>query len=1008
MAYSNPQPVELAFPLKGVDRSLPARRQPPMTTYELLNVRAFPPSSDRLGGGTREGHSKLFDEDNQAGTSAARRIQGLSVLTEATNITDPSALTRVALSEDWSSQTAGNPTDLGTNWYPFQITSSGARNINASFSINGSQQLALDSGVSSSLRSVLCGFFVDQAVGISMVIKADGQADTNFGNNGGDDQIMNVGPTLGVSNDGTTGILACVSRVGADQVQCKIYEYNLVTFTEKATSATLTLNGSATIIDWTISMTVSAGVVTATFESTGALTGPADLDEELTYETALTGKRGGIGLFCAPTTSVNVDSKVIDSVTLTKLVPPDNTVFADGDPSIANPFDANQYYLPSPFTGIARSAAGTITTTAGGTTSGSAIEPPAIDDTANEWTVQNPGTSNADHGQEVNFAVYTDTTQRLGITLKPKPGGIGFSNDMASPVFRASADGTNALILFLVADNSGSADQGRTIITRVYGVSIVDNVATDLGSIWGTNLILEFRDEDGFRATDDGNNINFYVNGILVYSFSPSVFGNWTTAIADGLAEHAGVGFTGGARVLSTALLPGEFGQIQIVQGDTPAEITFDNVKNKLAIFSAETLQVGDTKELTVTDITGPNLSNPLPMAASFNRKFYAIDGIEEIIIDPATNTSSDWASAVTDGTLPSGCGLVTNFRGSTYLASTNADPTIWYKSRTLDPLDWDYGADPLVSSAVAGNNGEVGQPADAITALIPYSSDYMVFGMSRSLGVLEGDPGYGGQFQIVSNETGIAGPRAFCFDDRGNLYFMGSGGLYRMMRAQFDPEPVGPRKLRRVLEEIDTSTNLIQMGFRPTDRTVRIFITPADGETVGTHVVYDTRTDGFFLDKYPLDFGPWAVAQTMGVTETDRNLILAGNDGYIRRPDDAALSDDGTAISSLVEIVIPEIEMGRAESICQEIQFVTGEGGAAVQWYWFVGDSPEEVRLMTVEDEQYSATGTIQGTGFLDPVGLRETGAAHKIRFGATSSVKRWSLERAIAEMAITTLRRR
>lgn len=1008
MPLPPPKPIELAFPLSGVDRSLPARQQLPLTTYELLNVRAFPPSSDRLGGGSREGFAKLFADI--AGTADNRRIQGLDVLTEATNITDPNQFGSVALAEDWSTQATADPADLGVNWHPVLTYASAGSvsDVHSGYSINGSNQLLLDSGSSNRFNTILSSYFIDKTVGVSMVIVADrtsGTANDGYAANG---QCTNVGPIVASANTGNEGIFACIIATGANTIQCRIYEYSDNTFTQKATSGTLTLDGTATSSNYTIAISVDIdNLVTADFDATGVLTGPADIDETLTYTTALTGKRGGIG--AKPRSSGNsANARTCDSVALTQLIPPNNTIFLSIDPDQANPIDGNNYYLPSGMVGVARDNAGVLTVTASGPTSATDPDWPAIDDSANTIIVTNPDFLNADFGELINFAVYTEQSARYGLTLRMDSAQYDAAEDVASPVFRASSDGRNALILQI--ESSYTSSTGMIRFESIYGTALVDNVATYLGIIRAnpsnSDKIAWFHQLGDMRFTDDGSSINIYVNGVLVYSFDPSSFANWTTDIGTALSASIGVGFTGGVDSGASSSSISEFGKVEVVQGEGNEAINVSNVKNKMAVYSVEKVQIGDTNDLTLVDVTGPVLVNPLPSSSSFNRKFYAVDGNDEIIIDPATNISSDWASAVTDGVLPAGVRLCAFFRGSAYLAATDSDPSIWYKSRTLDPLDWDYGADPQVSSAVAGNNGEVGQPGDAITALIPYSDDYLVFGMARSLGVLEGDPGYGGQFQIASNEAGIVGPRAFTFDDRGNLYFVGAGGLYRMFKGTFAPEPVGPRKLRRVLEEIDINSHLIQLAYRPSDRTVRIHITPTDAETVGLHIVYDTRTDGFFFDQYPLDFGPWAIEQINGTLDIDRNIVTGCNDGYVRRPDDDATSDDGTAIASHVEILVPEAELGRAETICQELQFVLGEGGGTITWRWFSGNSPEEVRLMTVGQEMTS--GTITGTGFTTPAGLRATGAAHKLRLEASSSTERWSIERVMAEMGIINTRRR
>lgn len=1004
MPYPAPSPLDLSFPAGGLDESLPANRQPPLTTYDLLNVRAFPPSSDRLGGGSREGHTKLFSD--AAGSVDGVRIQGLDVLTEATNIIDPDSFSLVLLEEDWSGAVAADPTDLGSNWDPHGVSSSGNSNApHTGFSVNGSSQLLMDA-TTTQLRTLASAFFVDQEAGVSAVVRGQRSAATASGGydaNG----FTNAGVFVAGANILGAMLGAVIVAVGSNQVQCQIIEYSGLTETVRAQSSTLTLVGDTTTTDYTITINRVGTLVTATFTATAALTGPADLDIELTYTTSLTGRRGG--LFMRPSGSAT-NIRIFTEATLTKLVPPSDTVFDQINPATANPIDGNQFYLPATWIGVSRSSAGTLSTTSGGPTSAGDPTWPAVDDTNNTIIVTNPGSSNGDFASERNWAVFIgDASDRRGLTFTIDTAQWNEQSDMGCPVLRISDDYQDGLIFAF--DSTYTSSTGMCDISLETGNdpfrtwALVANVLTRLdGSSGLVGRQICWHKDSKLRITDDGSTIRFYVNGILKHSFDPSGMTNWTSDIGTALATNLRVGFTGGLGS-GSGNVTSEFGTVQVVQGETDASPTFSNIKNKMAIYTVALVQVADTVSGDIDDVVGPVVANPLPSSASFNRRFYAVDGSNEVIVNPATLTAQDWVSAVTDGTLPVGTRLVAFFRGAAYLAATESDPTIWYKSRSLDPLDWDYGADPLVSTAVAGNNGTVGQPADAITAMFPFADDYMVFGMARSLGVLSGDPNYNGQFQIVSREAGIVGSRAFCFDDRGNLYFMGPGGLYRMFRGAFDPEPVGPRKLRRKLEELDLDANLIQMAFRVTDRTVRIFVTPNDGSTVATVFVYDTRTDGFFRDQVPLTHGPWAVTQINGVADIDRNIVLGGNDGYIRRPDDDAASDDGTAISSYIEIPLPEAEFGLVEFIAQEVQFVLAEGGGTITWRWFSGASPEEVRLQTVGQEQ--ASGTITGTGFKTPVGLRATGAAHKIRLEASSASARWAMERITAMLAPTGRRR-
>lgn len=1020
MPPPHPQPADLRFPVLGIDRSLPANLQAPGTTWDMLNCRGFPPSSDQLGGGSREGYSKLFED--AAGTDGARRITGLDVLTESSAITNPDAYTTQEVVEDWSGYTQETGSYLGHIWTPTRFTA-GTATIPNNYQINSSGQLAFNGPGNGSARAVLSSYFIDQAAGVSVTIYAHPQAVTTDQGWGQTSHPDNVGPIL-FNSTVTEAVFAYIVPTASNQVQCRIYTWNLSGgFSQAAASSTITLTGDTTDTDWVITINNVGGFITATFKATGVVSGGGDLDVELTTTTSIDLRRGGIGTR-GPNGipgSPSAFRRFCTAASLTALIPPTTPSFHTLSPTAPNPYDSNQYYVPPQWTAFSRSDAGVLTEYPAGTTSSSAPPWVGVDDTGGTVTGALPGTTNADYGQEFQYAIWQgDDSVRPGLEwfIYPNEATNVWQNCL-SPIFRASKDGRYGLVLLFskISDRNPAGYFGyRAGSDFVRGFAIIDNVVTDLGSIAAPgnstdNPFVCNRDLP-MRITDDGTTIRMYHAGILLVSFTPSTFPNWTTDIGESLAPYSGVGMTCGVNTNNTALNRGNWGEVRIVQGETGEAPSYSNIKNRMAVYAPETIHVGDTINMSISPVAGVMLRQPRPESASFNRKFYAVDGERSVIVDPLTLTSLDWASQVSDGALPSGCQLIAAFRGAPYLAATDSDPTIWYKGRTLDWLDWDYGADPQVSTAVAGNNGEVGQPADAITALVPFSDDYLVFGMARSLGVLEGDPNYGGQFQIASREAGIVGPRAVCFDDRGNMWFMGAGGLYRMLRGAFDPEPVGPRKLRRALEELDTSVNLIQMQFRASDRTVRIYVTPTDGGAAATCFVYDTRTEAFYADQLPLHFGPWAIEQITGVEDIDRNLIIGGNDGYIRRPDDEALTDDGDAIPSYVEIPVPDMGSGGLlEYIAQELQFVLAEGGGTITWRWFTGRSPEEVRQM--QPGQEVARGTISGRGFQEPIGLRATGAAHKLRLDATGTepdgvtASRWALERITALLAPTSRRR-
>lgn len=59
--------VELAFPVKGIDKNWANSDQPPLTSPDMENVRPYGNAEARLRGGQRPGLDKWGDGDQVAG-----------------------------------------------------------------------------------------------------------------------------------------------------------------------------------------------------------------------------------------------------------------------------------------------------------------------------------------------------------------------------------------------------------------------------------------------------------------------------------------------------------------------------------------------------------------------------------------------------------------------------------------------------------------------------------------------------------------------------------------------------------------------------------------------------------------------------------------------------------------------------------------------------------------------------------------------------------------------------
>jgi hypothetical protein len=298
------------------------------------------------------------------------------------------------------------------------------------------------------------------------------------------------------------------------------------------------------------------------------------------------------------------------------------------------------------------------------------------------------------------------------------------------------------------------------------------------------------------------------------------------------------------------------------------------------------------------------------------------------------------------------------------YLARQALNPAAWFKSRSLNPLDWGFAAIPFATSPVAGSGFDGGEVGDAVNALIPFSDDYLIFGCASSLFVLEGDPNFGGRISLVAPRTGILGARAWVFDAAGSLYFLGSSGLFFMARGTFSPKNISDTKLDELLGRVNPSTLDIEMAFDEVDQIVHIFLRPSDGSTIGEHVIFEVRSGAFWTDKYPLVVGPTSTTVASGDPDPEnRRVWLGGTDGYVRRFDSTTVDDDGSAGAEAMECIVryPALEApgGMKQIMLNELHAFGADGNDPVTWNLYAGFSPEEVNRQ--------ATPTRTGTWFVD-----------------------------------------
>lgn len=429
------------------------------------------------------------------------------------------------------------------------------------------------------------------------------------------------------------------------------------------------------------------------------------------------------------------------------------------------------------------------------------------------------------------------------------------------------------------------------------------------------------------------------------------------------------------------------------------------------AIYSG--LLNGTMAHIGTTGLTGDTpVSMQLTDDVDGKSKVFAVDGTDALVIEPVTGTIDNWGSRVLTegvGDFPTRCALVAAWRGRAVLARQAGNKSIWYMSRVGKPYDWDYGADPTQTAAVAGTDPKIGLPGDSITALIPSKDDFLVFGCRNSIYQMVGDPGYGGTVQTLTTKTGVLGPKTWCFDEMGGLYFMAPSGLHycnATPQGIAQPIPIKQKCASYLLDRIDSESSHVEMAYDYLNKSVEILIQPLDG-SLGIHVRYDTIFKAFWPVKYGHLGGVWSICEIHGNADIDRQFLLGGDNGYIQRPDADEAGDDGKAIESYIRLAPIAMDKGQYECMARELQATGVDGDGPVEWRWHVGNSPSEVSAQALGAEQVSGTWFATSTGFQDPVGLRMSGGAHQLVIYQNSKTQRWAMEEVQALVAETGRRR-
>lgn len=407
--------------------------------------------------------------------------------------------------------------------------------------------------------------------------------------------------------------------------------------------------------------------------------------------------------------------------------------------------------------------------------------------------------------------------------------------------------------------------------------------------------------------------------------------------------------------------------------------------------------RAGDSGWTLATNNTGNspplNFSGVLYSAPN-NQKLYFADGVNEAVFDPKGGTIDRWTASA--GSLPRDSRnqkprLICTWRGRTVLAGLPDSGQEWFMSKVGDPNNFDYGdVNNPPTVAVAGVNSPQGLVGDIITSLIPYSDDVLIFGGDSSIYMMAGDPAAGGSLDRVTDGVGMAWGAPWCKEPNGTLFFLGNQPVVYSMVPGQQPVPIS-QGIHQKLLGIDTGRNALRLAWDHRFQGVWLFVTPLSGPLATTHYFWEARTNAWWPVVFTNPYhNPLCCCTFDGNLPDDRCVLIGSWDGYVRKIDPDAATDDGTPIESSV-VIGPLTSKTFDELMLHELVADLGVDSGAVNWSAYVGTTAEIALASTAV-----AKGTWKA-GRNNAVPVRRAG--HGVYLKLDSGV-RWALERVRARV--------
>ncbi len=473
-----------------------------------------------------------------------------------------------------------------------------------------------------------------------------------------------------------------------------------------------------------------------------------------------------------------------------------------------------------------------------------------------------------------------------------------------------------------------------------------------------------------------GNEFTGFINGI-----------RWLSATTSSGVANSGVGFSS---FVFTNTVVDNF----LVY--TGMQLASYRQTNLVAVSGGNIYQGLNTDAaLALAGGTQPSLNDTrIPQCAFADGKGYFVDGYTIAQLNLTTRSLETYTASA--GTAPTNCTLACLWHGRLVLGAPRDNLQNFFMSRIGTYTDWDYGQVDT-ARAIAGNGsatfGKIGQP---IVALIAYTNDVLLLMGDHEINQITGDLAAGGSLDQISDAIGILGMNAWTKDPNGLLYFVGTGGFFRMAPGA-PPECLSNQSVNEFFKTINRGTSYVICEWDRDRWGCWIFISNVNAGGTSVHLWYDARTGGFFPQQFPDSHGPISALVYDGDGPDDRVLLLGGRTGFIQQVAASAVTDDGTAISAWVWLgPIRPVDDLREGKIVALDSFLGNESGSfTYNLDWKLSVAPDAYDA--IQSSSDFAQGTFTSAGRQPKQRVRLRGGSFAMFISNSTSGKTFSFERFI-----------